>query len=237
MGVSSGNIWLSGYPCGNWLGKTIGKTPPSSFYYYFCKRRTLRAMDSELFDKFLKESKRRLNEKSDSEKVRVFIDWCIKNGYEEVILRISSEEKGGWAKNYFLDFTTTRIIVTKKSFLTKFADLGYVAGLAPYPYLVLRKDTNPSTIRSQATSSPEELLKRQQSFYIWYSDIAEFVLRKGIETMVTNMFGRAIVSNFLRIKTSSGKEYNFTLPVNKNGTYEQIRFWIGVVLPSFCPPY
>jgi hypothetical protein len=195
-----------------------------------------RAMDSGLFGKFLKESKRRLNDKSDSEKIRIFIDWCIKNGYEEVILRISSEEKGGWAKNYFLDFTTNRIIVTKKSFLTKFADLGYVAGLAPYPYLVLLKYPESSNIRSQATSSPEELLKRE-GFSIWYSDIAEFVLRKGIETVVTNMFGRAIVSNFLHIKTSSGKDYNFTLPVNKNGNYEQIRFWIGVVLPSFCPPY
>jgi hypothetical protein len=194
-------------------------------------------MDSELFDKFLKESKKRLNGKSDSEKVRVFIDWCLKNNYEEVILRISSEEKGGWARNYILDFTTSRIIVAKKSFLTKFADLGYVAGLAPYPYLVLLKDSNPSKIRSQATTSPEQLLKKQQSFYIWYSDIAEFVLRKGTETLVTNMFGRAIVSNFLSIKKTSGEDYNFTLPVNKNGTYEHIRFWIGVVLPSFCPPY
>lgn len=194
-------------------------------------------MDSGLFDKFLKESKKRLNGKSDSEKVRVFIDWCLKNNYEEIVLRISSEEKGGWARNYILDFTTSRIIVTKKSFLTKFVDVGYVAGLAPYPYLVLLKDSNPSKIRSQATTSPEQLLKKQQSFYIWYSDIAEFVLRKGTETLVTNMFGRAIVSNFLSIKKSSGEDYNFTLPVNKNGTYEQIRFWMGVVLPSFCPPY
>jgi hypothetical protein len=194
-------------------------------------------MDSGLFDKFLKESKKRLNGKSDSEKVRVFIDWCLKNNYEEIVLRISSEEKGGWARNYILDFTTSRIIVTKKSFLTKFVDVGYVAGLAPYPYLVLLKDSNPSKIRSQATTSPEQLLKKQQSFYIWYSDIAEFVLRKGTETLVTNMFGRAIVSNFLSIKKTSGEDYNFTLPVNKNGTYEHIRFWIGVVLPSFCPPY
>jgi hypothetical protein len=194
-------------------------------------------MDSGLFDKFLKESKKRLNGKSDSEKVRVFIDWCLKNNYEEIVLRISSEEKGGWARNYILDFTTSRIIVTKKSFLTKFVDVGYVAGLAPYPYLVLLKDSNPSKIRSQATTSPEQLLKTQQSFYIWYSDIAEFVLRKGTETLVTNMFGRAIVSNFLSIKKSSGEDYKFTLPVNKNGTYEQIRFWMGVVLPSFCPPY
>src|SRR5919112_4639325 len=147
-------------------------------------------MDPGLFDKFLKESKERLNNKADSEKIRVFIDWCVKNDYEEVILRISSEEKGGWARNYFLDFTTNRIIVSKKSFLTKFADLGFVAGLAPYPYLVLLKDSNSSNIRSQATSSAEDLLKRQQSFYIWYSDIAEFVLRRGIETLVTNMFGR-----------------------------------------------
>lgn len=194
-------------------------------------------MDSKLFDKFVKDSKRNLNEKkSDWEKIRIFIDWCVKNGYEEVILRISSEEKGGWARNHFLDFTTNRIIITKKSFITKFADLGYVAGLAPYPYLVLLKQQSSSNIRSQATLSPEELVKKKQGFSIWYSDIAEFVLRKGIETVVTNMFGRAIVSNFLRIKTSSGKEYNFTLPVNKNGTYEQIRFWLGVVLPSFHPP-
>ena len=124
----------------------------------------------------------------------------------------------------------------KKSFLTKFADVGYVAGLAPYPYLVLLKDSNPSKIRRQQQAL-EQLLKKQQSFYIWYSDIAEFVLRKGTETLVTNMFGRAIVSNFLSIKKSSGEGYNFTLPVNKNGTYEQIRFWMGVVLPSFCPPY
>jgi len=191
-------------------------------------------MNSGLFEKFLKESKKILNGKSDSEKVRTFIDWCVKNNCEEVILRISSEEKGGWARNHFLDFTTNRIIVTKKSFLTKFADLGYVAGLAPYPYLVLLKDSKSSS--TKATSSPEELLKNQ-GFYIWYSDIAEFMLRKGIETTVANMFGRAIVSNFLHIKTLSGKEYDFTLPVNKNGTYEQIRYWIGVVLPSFCPPY
>jgi hypothetical protein len=135
-----------------------------------------------------------------------------------------------------LDFTTKRIIVTKKSFLTKFADLGYVAGLAPYPYLVLVKDSNSSSTKVKLSSSPEELLKKE-GFYIWYSDIAEFVLRKGIETLVANMFGRAIVSNFLQIKTLSGKEYDFTLPVNKNGTYEEIRYWIGVILPSFCPPY
>ena len=193
-------------------------------------------MNSALFEKFLIESRKALDAESDSEKLRTFIDWCVKNNYEEVILRISSEEKGGWARNHFLDFTTQRIIATKKRFLTKFADLGYVAGLAPYPYLVLLKDSKSSNIKAQATSNPDELLKKD-GFYIWYSDIAEFVLRKGTETLVANMFGRAIVSNFLHVKTLSGKEYDFTLPVNKNGTYEQIRYWISVILPSFCSPY
>ncbi|MDQ3847473.1 MAG: hypothetical protein M3261_00785 [Thermoproteota archaeon] len=194
-------------------------------------------MDSRLFDSFLKDSYGMLNGKSDPEKIRVFIDWCLKNGYEEIILRISSEEKGGWARNYFLDFTTERIIVTKKSFLTKFADLGYVAGLAPYPYLVILKEPKTSTnMRPHATSTPQELM-RGQGFSIRYADILEFMLRKGTETIVANMFGRAIVSNFLHIKTSAGNDYDFTLPVNKNGTYEQIRFWIGVILPAFCPPY
>jgi hypothetical protein len=209
---------------------------PAILFIIFARAGMQSDLNSGLFEKFLKESKKRLNGKSDAEKVRTFIEWCIRNNYEEVILRISSEEKGGWSRNYFLDFTTSRIIVTKKSFLTKFADLGYVAGLAPYPYLVLLKDSNSSNMKAQSTSSPEELLKRE-GFYIWYSEILEFVLRKGIDTQVANMFGRAIVSNFLHIKTSSGKEYNFTLPVNKNGTYEQIHYWISVVLPSFCPPY
>src|ERR671930_1285953 len=151
-------------------------------------------MNSELFEKFLMESKKALTGKSDSEKVRTFIDWCIENNCEEVILRISSEEKGGWARNHFLDFTTNRIIVSKKSFLTKFADLGYVAGLAPYPYLLLLKNSDPSKIRKQALRTPDELV-RSGSFsdFIWYSDIEEIIFRKGIETVVANMFGRAIM--------------------------------------------
>jgi len=216
------------------MGKTIGLVPLPLFLFF--TKEGGRSIDPELFEKFLKETRKTLSGKTDTEKVRAFIDWCVKNNYEEVILRISSEEKGGWARNYLLDFTTTRIIITKKGFMTKFADLGYVAGLSPYPYLVLLKDSKSSNKKVPTVSTPEELLKKE-GFYIWYCEISEFVLRKGIETLVTNMFGRVIVSNFLNIKTSSGKEYNFTLPVNKNGTYEQIRYWISVLLPSFCPPY
>jgi hypothetical protein len=121
--------------------------------------------------------------------------------------------------------------VCRKGLLTKFADTGYVAGMAPYPYLLTTKNLDPSKIRKQASFTPDDLLKSDRLlYYIWYSDIQELVLRKGIETTVTNMFGRAIVSNFLSVRTAE-KTYSFTLPVNKNGMYEQILFWLSVVLP------
>lgn len=189
----------------------------------------MRASD---FERFFDYARRDLKDSSDSEKVRAFIEWCRKNNIEETILRFSSEEKGGWARNYALDFTTTRIIVTRKNFLTKFADLGYVAGLAPFPYLLLLKNPDVSKIKKNVAVSPEELVQRHDfQFFVSYSDMQKLVLRKGIETTIANMFGRAIVSNFLAIKTRD-ETYNFTLPVNKNGTYEQIYFWLGVVVPS-----
>lgn len=192
-------------------------------------------MNPEAFGRFMHDSANKLRNKSDSEKVRIFANWCVRNNTEEVMLRLSSEEKGGWAKNYCLDFTTNRVIVTKKGLLTKFADLGFVAGLAPYPYLVLKKDPDPSKIRKQAAVTPDDLLKSENlSFFAWYSDIQEVALRKGMETMVTNMFGRAIVSNFLSIKTADGKRHDFRLPVNKNGKFEQIQFWLNVVVPQGC---
>lgn len=193
------------------------------------------AMNPNTFEQFLSESRHAFRDKSDSEKIKFFTDWCKKNGTEEVILRLSSENKGGWSSNFYLDFTTARIIITKKSFFTKFADVGYVAGLAPYPYLLLLKNPDPSKIRKQASLAPDELVKSENySDSIWYSEIKEIILRKGMETAVANMFGRAIVANFLAISASGGRRFDFKLPVNKNGTYEQVHFWVNVVLPLHC---
>src|SRR5947209_4916221 len=81
------------------------------------------------FEQFLKSAEDQLSDKSDSHKIQAFIAWCKKNGIEEIILRLSSENKGGWGKNFFfLDFTTQRMIVSKKRFMRKFLDLGYIAG-------------------------------------------------------------------------------------------------------------
>ena len=180
------------------------------------------------FEQFLKFSKDGLSDKSNSEKIRSFIEWCKKNNMEEIILRLSSEDKGGWGKNCFLDFTTTRMIVSKKNFFRKFGDLGYI------PYKLTTKKwnvLNQSDTRKQALIIPEDVLTRDSSnFYILYSSIDEFVVRKGVETIVHNMLGTMIKANFLTVKTSN-KTYNFAIPVRKNGTFEEIHFWLSVVLP------
>ncbi|HKG71028.1 MAG TPA: hypothetical protein VKA87_03960 [Nitrososphaeraceae archaeon] len=184
------------------------------------------------FEQFLKFAyEEALSAKSDSEKIQDFILWCKKNNFEEIILRLSSEEKGGWSKNFSLDFTTTRIILSKKRFLNKFVDLGYVAGLAPIPYMILSKKIKRSYVKKQYNDPPEDIIKRDRSnYYIPYLDIQQFIIRKGIETTVTNMVGTMIMKNFLTIKTVD-KTYDFTLPVNKNGKFEHIHFWLSVVLP------
>lgn len=198
-------------------------------------------MNPDIFDRFTRQHREKLPSMSDSERVRAYMAWCKANHMEEAVLRLSSASKGGWSKNFTLDFTTERIIVSRKSFLTKFADLGYVAGLAPYPYLLTLKNNRAKNnsdavvvpkIRKQADFAPDDLV-RSENFdrSIWYSDTRELALRKGWETMVTNMMGRAIVSNFLTIRTIDGKAYDFTLPVTKNGLYESIFFWLGVALP------
>ena len=184
------------------------------------------------FEQFLRfADEEALSAKSDSEKIQDFILWCKKNNFEQIILRLSSEEKGGWSKNFSLDFTTTRIILSKKRFLNKFVDVGYVAGLAPIPYMILSKKIKRSYVKKQYNDPPEDIIKRDRSnYYIPYSDIQQFIIRKGIETTVTNMVGTMIMKNFLTIKTAD-KTYDFTLPVNKNGKFEHIHFWLSVVLP------
>ena len=44
------------------------------------------------------------------------------------------------------------------------------------------------------------------------------------------MLGSIITRNFLTVKTSS-KKYDYGLPVNKNGEFEQIHYWLGVIMP------
>ncbi len=47
--------------------------------------------------------------------------------------------------------------------------------------------------------------------------------------MVRNMPGTMIRANFLTVKTSN-KVDNFAIPVRKNGTCDEIHFWLSVVV-------
>jgi hypothetical protein len=189
-------------------------------------------MKTSEFEQFLKFAEDHLSDKSESQKIQTFVSWCKKSGIEEVILRLSSENKGGLGKNFFLDFTTSRIIVSKKKFMRKFVDVGYIAGMAPFPYMLLSKNLKISDLRKTSVINPEDTLKKDSSnFFIQYSEIHQVIIRKGVESIVTNMLGSMVTRNFLTVKTSS-KKYDYGLPVNKNGTLEQIHYWLGVIMPG-----
>ena len=118
----------------------------------------------------------------------------------------------------------------KKSFFKKFADYGYTAGLAPYPYLIVDKKKKIANIKVKTIIDSSYLYRENSSFFIMYNEIKEFVLKKGIDSIVTNMLGRAIVSNYIKIKTNDNT-FDFTMPVNKNGKFEDVRRWLETVLP------
>lgn len=189
-------------------------------------------MNPSEFEQFLDYSQKHSSSAPDSEKISSFIEWCKNRGIEEVIIRLSTEDKNWLRNNYFLDFTTSRVIVSKKSFRRKFFDTGYIAGMAPFPYMVLSRDKKISDFKKGTILTASEIVRADKSnFYLWFSEIEELLLRRGIETTVTNMLGSAISANFLTIKVRNGEQYVYRLPVGKNGSFEKIYYWLSVILP------
>jgi hypothetical protein len=176
-----------------------------------------------------------LQSKSSVEKIKTFISWCYQAGFEEIIIRLSSENKGGWGNNFLLDFTTHRIIISKKKFVRKFVDVGYIAGMAPFPYmLVSKQNLNLSDLKKRPIIiDAESNLKKgnSSSFFIPYSEIQEIIIRKGVESVVTNMLGSMITTNFLTINTLTNI-HDYRLPVSKNGTFEEIHYWLSAIVPA-----
>jgi hypothetical protein len=182
------------------------------------------------FEQFLNFSEKDARARSDSEKILSFIQWCNSKRIEEVIIRLSAENKNWTGCNYFLDFTTSRLIISTKSFTRKFFDTGFVAGMAPIPYALLAKDKIPD-FKKGTTLDPSEIVKKAKStLYLQYSQIEEIHLRRGVETTITNMLGTAINMNFLTIKTQDHL-YEYRLPVRKNGSFEKMYFWLNVIAP------
>jgi len=185
------------------------------------------------FNNYLKNIKNN-NKITNSQKIHAFSQLCKKYNIEPVVLRLSGNIKNKIkSTNYLITFTTTRVIISKKGNLKSLFDIGYIAGLGPYLYyLVSDKIKNLDEIKLK-----NSLIKNItfnsisiNEYYIEYNDINKIVFYNGVETRISNMFGSAINDNFLKIYTKE-KQYNFIIPVKKNGDYEKILYWLRMSLP------
>ena len=185
------------------------------------------------FNNYLKNIKNN-NKITNSQKIHAFSQLCKKYNIEPVVLRLSGNIKNKIkSTNYLITFTTTRVIVSKKGNLKSLFDIGYIAGLGPYLYyLVSDKIKNLDEIKLK-NSFIQNITFNSISineYYIEYNDINKIVFYNGVETRISNMFGSAINDNFLKIYTKE-KQYNFIIPVKKNGDYEKILYWLRMSLP------
>ena len=185
------------------------------------------------FNNYLKNIKYN-NKITNSQKIHAFSQLCKKYNIEPVVLRLSGNIKNKIKNtNYLITFTTTRVIISKKGNLKSLFDIGYIAGLGPYLYyLVSDKIKNLDEIKLK-NSFIQNITFNSISineYYVEYNDINKIVFYNGVETRISNMFGSAINDNFLKIYTKE-KQYNFIIPVKKNGDYEKILYWLRMSLP------
>ena len=185
------------------------------------------------FNNYLKNIKYN-NKITNSQKIYAFNQLCKEYNIEPVVLRLSGDIKNKIkSTGYLITFTTTRVIISKKGNLKSLFDIGYIAGLGPYLYyLVSDKIKNLEDIKlknsliNNITSNSISI----NEYYIEYNDVNKIVFYNGVETRISNMFGSAINDNFLKIYTKE-KQYNFIIPVKKNGDYEKILYWLRMSLP------
>jgi hypothetical protein len=192
------------------------------------------------FEEFMNSNKSRLEGKSDSEKIKLFIGWCNKYGLEELIIRLSSDGTSIFDVGCFLDFTTRGIIIRKKSWFRKFVDTGFIAGMAPLPYALLSSKLKITDITKKTLVETADVARKKEgllSKYVPYTEVAEISLRPGLETRVTNMLGSALRQNFLTIKTMGGPALQYSLSAGKNGPYDKIYFWLSAILPIDVSPF
>ena len=192
-------------------------------------------MQYNLFEEFIESNIDELRNKPNSKRISIFVKWCSLKNIEELILRLSSEDKNGLRNNMLLEFTNTRILIRKKNIYKKLIDVGYVTGFAPVPYIIITKNLeNLSDKEKRSILDKQNKIFNSESTFeysISYSDIKKCTLRIDFnDTKKINMLGRVWKANLLNVDTFS-KTFQFTLPVTKNGTFEQISFWLNSSLP------
>ncbi|MDR4512557.1 MAG: hypothetical protein MRJ93_12730 [Nitrososphaeraceae archaeon] len=185
-------------------------------------------MNIQKFNEFLKYTNSK-NQFSDIQKIKIFMEWCNKNNYEEILLRLCSQEHEVLGNSSLLDFTTKRIISRQRSFLNKFLDLGYVAGMGPFPYMILSTKKQNSKIKNSSNFNLERILNDPNLEYsIDYDSVQEVIIDRGSNTVVRNMFGSFISKNYLSI-IAKNKTYEYILPAKKNGDFFRMSHWLKIL--------
>lgn len=161
-----------------------------------------------------------------------FIDWCNNNKHEELLVRLSSEKQSGLGYNSVIDFTTKRIIITRNKLINRIFELGFVAGLGPFPYMILSKKKQQSKIKDSAKLKIEKILQDENlEFTISYIDVQKIVIKRGSNSVVRNMFGSFITKNYLTIFTKANNKYEYVLSIKKNGEFNKMFYWMKSILP------
>jgi hypothetical protein len=170
------------------------------------------------------------NNTSGIDNILYFIDWCNNNNYEELLLRLNSERQGGLGYNSIIDFTNKRVIITRKKILNRIFDIGFVAGLGPFPYMILSEKKQQSKIKDSAKLQIEKILQDPNlECTIIYNDISRIIIKKGSNSL-NNMFGSFITKYYLTIFTTNNK-YEYILPMKKNGDFDKMSYWMKSLLP------
>ena len=163
--------------------------------------------------------------------ISYFIDWCNNNNYEELLLRLNSERQGGLGYNSIIDFTNKRVIITRKKIINRIFDMGFVAGLGPFPYMIMSEKKQNSKIKDSAKLQIEKILQDPNlERTITYNDISKIIIKKGTNSLIHNMFGSFITKYYLTIFTSDNK-YEYILPMKKNGDFDKMSYWMKTLLP------
>jgi len=160
-----------------------------------------------------------------------FIEWCNNNNYEELLVRLNSEKQGELGYDSVIDFTTKRIIITRKKIINRIFERGFVAGLGPFPYMILSKKKQQSKIKDSAKLRIEKILHDPNLEYIInYKDILKIIIKRGSNSVVRNMFGSFITKNYMTIFTKDNK-YEYILSTKKNGELNKMSYWMKSILP------
>lgn len=161
-----------------------------------------------------------------------FIDWCNNNNHEELLVRLSSEKQSGLGYDSVIDFTTKRIIITRNKLINRIFELGFVAGLGPFPYMILSKKKQQSKIKDSAKLKIEKILQDENlEFTISYIDVQKIVIKRGSNSIVRNMFGSFITKNNLTIFTKANNKYEYVLSIKKNGEFNKMFYWMKSIIP------